>query len=557
MRRIRLQVVIALVAVILLVAGMAYVAFSVTTVTVADFGGTYVEGVSGNPYAINPLLSHSNPVDRDLAALIFSGLTRTNEKGEIVADLAENWEISQDGTVYTFFLRRNVVWHDGAPFGADDVVFTISLVQNPGFQGAPFLADMWRTVVVEKVDDHTVRFILREPFAPFLDYTTLGMLPAHVLANVSVETLAESKFNAAPVGTGPFQVAEVSAQRVLLAANPDYYRPRPYLDRMEFLFYPNDPSVFEARKRGEVSSVGHVLPEYIKGVSQDNGLTLYTAPISGYNLVYLNLDRAIFQDRAVRQAMLWAIDRQALVDDILQGQGIVIHSPILPNSWAYDPEATRYRRDLRKARQLLEEAGWFDDNGDGVRERGAMRLEFTLVTNEDDPVRVQIIEAISAQLAEVGIRVKTETVGWDELVSQRLRLRRYDAVLSGWQNLPPDPDPYPYWHSSQVNEDGSNFSNYISQDADRLLEEARSTTDRERRTELYRQFQELYARDVPALLLYQPVYNYAVDAGIYSVQVGPMINSADRFQTVTSWYIATQRMLYSEARDKGLATPPR
>jgi len=131
------------------------------------------------------------------------------------------------------------------------------------------------------------------------------------------------------------------------------------------------------------------------------------------------------------------------------------------------------------------------------------------------------------------------------------------AVLSGWQNLPPDPDPYPYWHSSQVNEDGSNFSNYISQDADRLLEEARSTNDREQRIELYRQFQALYSRDVPALLLYQPVYNYAVDAGIHNVQVGPMFNSADRFQTATAWYIATQRMLYNEAQEKGLSTPPR
>ena len=557
MRRIRLQIAIALIAVVLLVAGMAYVAFSVTTVTVPDFGGTYVEGVSGNPHAINPLLCHPNPVDRDLAALIFTGLTRTNEKGEIVPDLADHWDISADGTVYTFFLRQNVVWHDGAPFTAEDVVFTLSLVQSPGFQGAPFLADMWRTVVVEKVDEWTVRFILREPFAPFLDYTTLGILPAHILANVPAEALAESKFNAAPVGTGPWQVAEVSAQRVLLVANPDFYRPRPYLDRMEFFFYPNDPSVFEARKRGEVSSVGHVLPEYIKSVGQDPDLTLYTAPISGYNLIYLNLDRAISQDRLVRQAMMWAIDRQALVDDILQGQGIVIHSPILPNSWAYDPEVTEYRRDLRRARQLLEEAGWFDNDGDGVRERGDMRLEFTLTTNEDDPVRVQIIEAISRQLAEVGIRVKTETVDWEELVSQQLRLRRYDAVLSGWQNLPPDPDPYPYWHSSQVNEDGSNFSNYISQDADRLLEEARSTNDREQRIELYRQFQALYSRDVPALLLYQPVYNYAVDAGIHNVQVGPMFNSADRFQTATAWYIATQRMLYNEAQEKGLSTPPR
>ena len=555
MGRIRLQIMIAFVAILLFVVAMVYLAFNVTTVPVADFGGTYVEGMAGNPATINPILCQTNPVDQDLVQLIFTGLTQVNSKFEIVPDLADSWEVSQDGTVYTFHLRQDVVWHDGAPFTADDVVFTINAIQDPNFQGVPLLSEMWRSVVVEEVDRYTVRFVLREPFAPFLDYTTIGILPVHILGSVPIANLAESKFNATPIGTGPFKVIETSARRLVLGVNPDFYRPRPYLDRLEFVFYPNLSAVFEARQRGEVAGIARVLPEYLTAVRQDESLSLYSAPLSGYNLVYLNLDRGIFQDMVVRQAMMWALDRQKLVDDILGGQGIVINSPILPNSWAYDPNVPQYNRDLRKARQLLEEAGWFDDDGDGVRERGPLKLEFVLETNEDDPTRVQLIQAISQQLAEVGIHAIPQAVSWDELVNNKLRLRRFDAVLTGWQNLPPDPDPYPYWHSSQANEDGTNYANYLSEESDILLQEARLINNKQQRAELYRRFQELFARDVPSLLLYQPVYNYAIDSSIQNVQIGPMITPGDRFYTISSWYMATQRMLLSEAREKGLAKP--
>ncbi len=555
MGRIRLQVIIAFLAIALLVTVMGYLAFQVTTVTVPDVGGTYIEGVAGNPLTINPILCHANPVDQDLCALIFTGLTRANEKGEIIPDLAERWDISQNGTVYTFYLRQNVLWHDGAPFTANDVVYTVNAIQAPGFQGESFLADMWRTVVVQLIDTYTVRFVLREPLAPFLDYTTIGILPVHILGSTPSEALAQSQFSAAPVGTGPLRVEEVSARHMLLVAHPQFYRSRSYIDRVEFIFYPSDEAVFEARQKGQVDGIARVLPQHLNEVSADEDLMLYSAPLSGYNLVYLNLDRGIFQDRAVRQAMMWALDREKLVDDLLNGQGIVLHSPVLPQSWAYAPDVPKYTYDLEKAKAVLEEAGWFDDNGDGVRERGPLKLEFTISTNDDDMTRVRLIHAISEQLAAVGIRAIPQPVSWEEMVGQMLRLRRYDAILGSWQNLPPDPDPYPFWHSSQVSDKGLNFANYISESADRLLEEGRSTYDRAQRIEIYRRFQDLFAQDVPSLLLYQPVYNYAIAGDVQGVQIGPMLDSGDRFRTFPTWYIATQRLLYSEAREKGFTRP--
>jgi len=553
MRRIRLQVAITLLAVAVVIGVVAYLAFSVTTETVPDYGGTYVEGVAGNPEFINPLLSQPNPVDQDLVALIFNGLTRPDGRGSIQPDLAESWDVSLDGISYTFYLRQDVVWQDGAPFTADDVVYTISTIQQPEFPGEAEIANLWRTVVVERVDGYTVRFILREPHAPFLDYTTLGILPVHILGGVPADKLRDSKFNVEPVGTGPYRLDTIGARHVVLVSNPEYYSGRPYIDRIEFLLYQDDASVFEARKRGEVAGIARVLPRYLDNVRDDRDLNLYSAPLSGYNAVYLNLDKGAFQDPAVRQAMTYALDRQGLVDRVLEGQGIILHSPILPHSWAYNSGVRRYDHEPQRAIATLEEHDWFDDDNDGVRERGGVRLEFTLVTN-DDPVRVRLIEEISAQLAKVGIRATPQAVPWETLRFDMLNVRLFDAVLLGFQFLPPDPDPYPYWHSSQANEFGVNFSNYNSPRADVLLEEARLTSDLSLRRDLYQEFQTLFAEQVPSLLLYQPVYSYAVSDSVRGVQIGPMINSSDRFQSVTSWYIATQRLMNGRQAKEETAT---
>ncbi|MGC9358831.1 MAG: ABC transporter substrate-binding protein [Anaerolineae bacterium] len=556
MARSRPPVLLTLLGLIVLIASVAYISYQVATVEVPVSGGTYVEGVAGNPRMINPILCHANPVDRDIASLVFSGLVRAETDGTIVPDLAERWEISPDETIYTFYLRQDVTWHDGAPFTADDVVYTLTAIQDPNYAGAAFLAEMWRNVVIQKLDIHTVRFVLREPFTPFLDYATVGILPAHILGGISASDLPSATFNATPIGTGPWKIEQVSARSVSLVPHPAYYRADenngPFLDRITFRFYPSLTAVYEAYTRGEISGISRVLPEHLEFVRQAPNLTLYSAPLSGYTLVFLNLDRAVFQDRAVRQAIMWALDRQALVDEVLHGQGIVLDTPILPNSWAFDPDAPTYHQDTQKARAVLEEAGWLDPDEDGVRSRGAVQLAFTLATNEGDAARQAMIECISEQLAEIGIQVETTVVPWDELIQDQLRRRRYDAILGGWESLPPDPDPYAYWHSTQVSENGLNFGGYINPDADRLLETARATTDLDLRRDLYYRFQRLFVEDVPAILLYQPIYSYAVDADVRGVQVGPTIDGSDRLQTSLDWYMATERVFYAKAREMGI-----
>jgi peptide/nickel transport system substrate-binding protein len=559
-KHLRWPVIVTLLGIALLGSLLGYLAFTCVTDVVPDVGGTYVEGLAGNSRYLNPILCQYNQVDRDLCSLVFNGLTRLNERGEVIPDLAEGWEISDHNLVYTFHLRRDVRWHDGSPFSADDVLFTVEAMQDLHYQGPPYLAELWRSVEVVKVNSHTVKFILKEPFAPFLDYTTIGILPVHLLAEVPAESLPNDPFNRHPIGTGLFQVEEVNAEHALLQANPDFYGPKPYLNKIEFRFYPDHEGILSAYERGEVQGISRVLPEDLAKVEANAGLKLFSARLTGYTLIFLNLkdlELPFFQEKLVRQALLYALDRQKIVDRVLKGQGLVAHSPILPRTWAYDNNVFRYEYDLERAKTLLTEAGWHnlthlsaktgDTNGEGsesVREKAGVKLAFTLLT-DDDPLHVELAREIARQWEALGVKAIPRTIG-SGLVSEFLHPREFEALLVDL-DLHGDPDPYPLWHSTQTNDEGQNYAGFINYEVDKLLEEARCTTDSGRRAELYHRFQEIFADEVPSLLLYYPIYTYGVDEEVKGVQLGPMSDPSGRFRNVTEWYILTKRIIITQA----------
>jgi peptide/nickel transport system substrate-binding protein len=397
-----------------------------------------------------------------------------------------------------------------------------------------------------------VRFTLPEPFAPFLSYTTIGLLPAHILKAVPAKLLADHDFNLRPVGTGPFKVGEVTSRHALLLANTDYYQGRPYLDKVEFVFYPDDSSVVSAYRRGDVQG-GHIPSELAPQVLSQAGSLVFSAPLSDYGLVFLNLERPVFQDKAVRQALMWATDRQKIIDKVLNGQATLARGPILPSSWAYEANTAEYTYDPNEARALLEADGWRDQDGDGVREKGELRLEFALLTNEDE-TRIEIINELTRQWAQVGVRAVPQTAGVAGVVRDYLAPRSYDAILYEFQRLPADPDPYPQWHGTQRQAGGQNFTGYNNEQANLIMEEARGAINTERRAALYRDLQRILAEDVPALPLYHPVYTYAVSERVHDVQIAPMQDGPDRFRTVMQWYIATRRVMLSEARPAPIKT---
>jgi peptide/nickel transport system substrate-binding protein len=546
---IRWQAFLVLVSIVLILVMAVYLAVNFTTVVVPDQGGTYLEGVVGIPQYINPILCQFNQVDRDLVALVFNGLTRVGDKGQLVDDLADSHEVTDGGLGYVFHLRRNVKWHDGIPFNADDVIFTIGAIQAPDFQGAPTLAQLWRNIKVEKVDDATVKFTLPEPFTPFLDYTTIGILPAHLLKDVPSAELPKHAFNLQPIGTGPFVLKKVTAEVATLEAKHRAWAHTPYLSRIEMKFYPSYEALYNAYDRGQVEGIPGIRPQDTEWVQKRDALQVFTARMSGYTLIYLNQkspSAPFFQDKKVRQALLYGLDRQKLIDLTLHGQGIVAEGVIMPDSWAYDAQLKTYPFDLVQARTLLEEAGWVDADGDGIREKDGAKLQFALL-GSDEAQRVKMMEEISRQWEAIGVKAQPQTAGVSGLVADFLRPRRFDALLTEWLELTPDPDPYPMWHSTQITEDGQNYAGYASADVDQAIEEARRITDPARRMELYSTFQQIFADEVPALVLNYPVYSYAVDRLVHGVQLGPMLYASDRFRTVDRWYIATRRVIVSVA----------
>ncbi len=557
MKHIRWQVLVALVGVAFLSVAVVSLALRSTTIERADYGGTYIEGIAGRPSTINPLFSQINDVDRDIAALVFTGLTRVDDAGRIQPDLAKEWTISPDGLVYTFTLRSDVRWHDGVEFNAADVLYTINAMQDPGFKGPPNLSTFWRTVAAMQVDDTTIRFQLTQPYAPFLSYTTIGMLPAHILKDVPPGELLQNPFNRQPIGTGPFKVAEASADSLALDANKDFYGTQPYLARIQFKFYPDYESIFAAFARGEVEGISRIQPAYLEKASALNNLALNNTRMAGYSLIYLNLSKTPFQDKLVRQALLYALDRQRLINDFLHGQGTVAPGPIDPSSWAFDADLKTVPYDPEKAKALLDSAGWKDTNGDGLREKGAVVFAFSLVTS-DDPARVALANEIAKEWQAVSVQVAVQPVPTSLLVQNVLRPRQFDAVLYDWRNLSSDPDQYENWHETQIpnaNNLGQNYSGLSDRDISEVLEAARKTTDPAKRTELYRQFQELFADRVPALLLFNSVYTYGVDTRVRGVQLAPMLTGSDRFRNVTQWYLKTKRVMLSMSPEEATGAP--
>ncbi|MBK8048504.1 MAG: peptide ABC transporter substrate-binding protein [Anaerolineales bacterium] len=515
--------------------------YSVETMLVPDRGGVFREGVAGAPQYMSPIWCQNDDVDRDLCELIYRGLTRLDRAGRIVPDLAAGWQVVDDVT-YVFTLKPDQYWHDGQPVTADDVVFTIGVLQDPALLDTPGLPGLWRNITVEKVDDATVKFTLPQPFAPFLDFTTIGLLPQHIYAGMPARQLVTEPLTDNPIGSGPMKVTEIAADHLKLEPNSFAGGATPFIPSLEFHFMPDYSSVLAAFNAGQVDGIRRIQPEDMPAMAQREDVQLFSSVQSGYVDVLLNHANAntpFFQDPRVRRALLSAIDRESLVRDELEGQGVVAHGVVAPNNWAYNPEAPQYPFDVESAKRLLDEAGWIDGNGDGVREKDGVPLRFVLLVRDDNQH-----QAIGARLAQawaaVGAQVTVTPVSFAGMVADFLAPRTFEAALTDWDQLG-DPDPYPQWHSSQT-VSGQNYVGWQNPEADKLMEDARKATDEGARRALYQQFQTVFANDLPALPLYNPVYTYGVNKRVNDVQIGPLSHPSERFETFSEWYIDSRRV---------------
>ena len=566
MRHLRWQALIAVLG-MALVGGLLWGQGEEVAVTsVPAEGGVYTEALIGSPRALNPLLDRANPVDRDIDRLIFSGLTRFDTLGRPAPDLA-NWFISDDQLTYTFILRPNLKWHDGQPLTADDVAFTIGLLRDPAYLGPADIGALWQAVNYEMVNAQTISFTLPEPFAPFLDYTTFGLLPRHKLAGVSAANLVNSDFNLNPIGSGPFRLAHwvIADERftgVVLTVAADNYPQRPRLNQIQFNFYPDAAAAFAAYQNGEVLGLSRLEETQMAEALKLPQLGLYTSLLPEYSLIFLNQrseELPFFKEKKVRQALLYGLNRSAMVANIMRGQAVAADSPVAPGSWAYNAGLPLAKYDPGRASSLLDSAGWVfpaeavAGTESFVRQKDGRPLKFTLVT-PNDPAHVAAANSAKETWAAIGVQVEVSAVDPATIRGQYLEPRAYQALLVDF-NLAgtPDPDPYPLWHETQV-ESGQNYSGFSDRVTSELLEQARITTDLAQRARLYQRFQSRFADQVPALLLYYPVYNYAVDTKVNGVQTGPLTEPSDRFNNLAQWYIVTRRVIV-ENPQPGEAAP--
>lgn len=555
-QHLRWQMALALAGVLLLATLLGYSTYNLATVLVPDRGGVFREGVAGNPRYLNPLLCDATDIDLDLCHLLYRGLTKIDKHGRVVPDLASEWTV-ENGTVYTFRMKPDQFWHDGTPVTAEDVIFTIDVLKDPEVFSLPDLTSLWRAVDVERIDDFTVRFTLSEPFTPFLDYTAIGLLPAHIWRDVPPAELATKPLDATPIGNGPLRVVTTAADYIRLEPSPFYRGNRPYLSALELRFYPDHASLFTAFVNGEIDGISHVLPQDLAVANERDDLTLFSTVQSEYLTILFNLrnpDVPFLQEKEVRQALYYGVNREALVDDVANGQGIVANSLLMPENWAYNPNVKLYPYDPAQAIQLLESAGWVDTDGDGVREKDGQPLRFLLYSN-DDPLRQALIERIAADWRTIGVDATPTPVTFAGLVADFLNPRRFDVALIGWE-LTGDPDPYPLWHSTQAEGGGQNYSGWDNEEADAMMEQARALTDEAERRARYYRFQEIFTEEVPAILLYYPVYTYGVSNRVHNVQIGSLNQPSERFDTFADWYILTRRVPANQAPAAAPPTPP-
>ena len=510
-------------------------------------GGVYVEGLVGAPSRFNPLLAYNNPVDRDVTRLIFSSLIKFDSKGNPLPDLAESFGVSVTADVFNVTLRKNALWHDGTPVTAEDILFTVELMRNAEMPIPADIRDLWNAVEVIAFDALNLQFRLKEPYSPFIDYLSFGILPKHILGGKSPQEIINDSYNLSPVGTGPYRFIELRTEDgqitgVVVKAFEDYYSQTPWIEEFVFRYFSTTAEALNAYRNGEVLGIGYIDTISLDDVLSEPGMNLYTARMPQMSIILFNLDhdeKPFFADLEFRKAMLMALNRSWMIDQVLDGQAMVANGVIFPGTWSYYDNVTRYEYNPDEAIEILREAGYRLPPNGTVREKDNVQLGFDLVYPNTER-HAALAQMIQVYWAAVGVFVNIVPVENDALLQNYLEPRTYDAALIDLTiSGSPDPDPYPFWHQAMIT-GGQNYSKWDDRRASEYLEKARVTPDRYERSRLYRNFQVHFSRELPALPLFFPMYSYAVDDEVLGIQLGPVYDSSDRFNTILDWFLETR-----------------
>lgn len=555
-RRIRWQIVIAVLSALLVAGLLGRLALRSASVASPLAGGSYSEALLGVPQQPIPLLNNplADPTGRALGALLFDGLMRIGADGRIEPALAASYQLDATGEVYTFNLRRDVRWHDGQPFTADDVVFTLRSLPLATEPGEPELARFWEDVLVDRIDDYTVRATLNAPYAPLLSMARVPILPAHLLAGSAPDEWDGTPFAQQLVGTGPYRLAELRDDRAVLEANADYFGGRPYIERFELRFLATPEGALAALTRGDFTAYGERSGASMGGTSLPGNLNLAAVPLDEYAVLSFNLREQPLSEVALRRALAHGLSKDALIERALGGLAQPLDTPILPGWWAYSPEQRWYEADRAQAELLLGELG-YELAPSGLRERDGQPLRLELLV-DGEPRRLAVAQEIARQWGELGIQIELQQLDGPAL-QQRLQARRFTLALHSWTRLGPDPDPFALWHSTQATQ-GLNYAGLDDEQLDDLLAAAREEQAEDTRSADYAAFQERWVELVPSITLYQPLYLFAAERRLGLGEAGlddPNSNAGqilfgpeDRYRAVSRWYTDGLRAIEGDLR---------
>lgn len=519
-------------------------------VSVPMEGGTIKEGIIGTPRFVNPILA-STEADRALVTLVYSGLMRKSVDGTIIPDLAESVETTPDGLSYTFILKNEIYFHDKKSVTVDDVIFTINAIKDPIIK-SPRKGN-WDGVTTERVDDRTIRFTLKQPFANFLENATVPIMPAHIWENSPIEL---NEANLYPVGSGPYQVLKVNKESsgivnsYELISFKDFTLGKPYIRKINLSFYPNEDDAIAAERDGKIDQLGSISPENTINLRErDSTITSSVLPRI-FGLFFNQNENQIFTNKNVVSAIEKAIDKDRIIQEVLGGYGVSIDNPIpahvLPstNTSALSTQDAK----IEEAKEILKRDGWsIGESGylektvtDSNKKKTTATISFSISTG-NAPELAKSAEIIKENLTALGMKVDVKVFEVGNLNQSVIRPRNYDALLFG-EIINTESDLYAFWHSSERKDPGLNVAMYTNAKVDKILEDTFGNQDQALRQKKYMQMVDEIKKDMPAVFLYSPSFIYIVSKDLQGLNIDHLIFPSDRFLNAYLWYTKTDNV---------------
>ncbi|MDO9399782.1 MAG: ABC transporter substrate-binding protein [bacterium] len=540
-------------------------------------GGTYIEGLIGAPKYINPLYSSVSDTDSDITFLVFSSLFKRDKNGKLVNDLVENYEANADGKSYTIKIRPGVKWHDNSSLTVNDIIFTFNTIKDIQYKSP--LRSSFIGVELEEVDDNTIKFILSEPYAAFLDLLTFGILPESSWQQIAPGAVSLASLNLKPIGSGPYKFKSLikdttgNIRSYTLVKNDNYYRQSLFIDKIIFKFFADFPELISTFNDNLINGISYLPVQYKSEVVAKDSFNSFQLRLPQLTAVFFNSKTNLaLSDKKVRQALAFALDKNKIIAAVNEQNALVIDGPILPESFAYSSDVKKYYYNVASTTMLLDEAGWkkvkisqeeinqanleINSADEVIKKKAEEKISMGVgewrikdgnyliveLTTVNTLEYTKVAEEISKFWQLANVKTIVNLVSSNKIQSEIIGQRSFSALLYS-ELVGADPDPYAFWHSSQIGQSGLNISDYANKEVDKLLEDARLINDVNARREKYVKFQEIISEDVPAIFLYSPSYTYVQSKQIKGFAVKNILMPYDRFANIDEWYIKTGKKI--------------